>query len=168
MHKLMTRQKQIDFGKNTVGYDNYLRHVPKDQRDPSKSLTEHPVTPNKYAVTSKRAFDGIVRKWRRLLHRWDDAAPDVPTSAEIAKLPHPSSAPPSPHPSYDTADTERAESAENAATASDETGTFGGGMENVVGRSSPADSEGLGPGGVNPTGDSEIDEALALAAQLAE
>ena len=28
-HRLVQRQKQIDFGKNTVGYENYLRAIPK-------------------------------------------------------------------------------------------------------------------------------------------
>ena len=33
---------------------------------------EDPQTPNIYQVCSKRSFDGQVRKWRRLLHKWDD------------------------------------------------------------------------------------------------
>lgn len=28
-HKLETRMKQIQFGKNTIGYDNYLAAIPK-------------------------------------------------------------------------------------------------------------------------------------------
>ena len=30
-----------------------------------------PVTPDVHQVCSKRAFDGQVRKWRRMLHAWD-------------------------------------------------------------------------------------------------
>ena len=41
-HKLAKRQKQIDFGKNTAGYDNYIKLVPKKNR---KKI--HPVTPDK-------------------------------------------------------------------------------------------------------------------------
>ena len=32
----------------------------------------HPITPDKTIKMSKRAFDGIVRKWRRQLHHYDD------------------------------------------------------------------------------------------------
>jgi hypothetical protein len=28
-HRIQTRLKQIQFGKNTIGYDNYLAMVPK-------------------------------------------------------------------------------------------------------------------------------------------
>jgi len=65
-HRLSQRQKQIDYGKNTVGYENFVKLIPKDKR-----LKEHPRTPDKYQVCSKRAWDGQVRKWRRQLHAYD-------------------------------------------------------------------------------------------------
>jgi len=64
--KILQRQKQIDYGKNTVGYEKYLKLVPRSKRGPTD-----PKTPNIYISNSKRAFDGIVKKWRRELHRYD-------------------------------------------------------------------------------------------------
>ncbi|XP_065828057.1 histone RNA hairpin-binding protein-like [Oscarella lobularis] len=65
-HRLAMRQKQIDYGKNTLAYENYVKAVPKNQRGP-----DHPSTPDKTLGCSKRAFDGRLRLWRRKLHAWD-------------------------------------------------------------------------------------------------
>eukprot|EP01129_Flabellula_baltica_P009378 TRINITY_DN3820_c0_g1_i2.p1 TRINITY_DN3820_c0_g1~~TRINITY_DN3820_c0_g1_i2.p1 ORF type:complete len:210 (+),score=33.04 TRINITY_DN3820_c0_g1_i2:245-874(+) len=59
-HKLSQRQKQIDYGYNT-----------KDKR-----RREHPRTPNKHQMCSKRSWDGQIRKWRRELHAFDP--PEIP------------------------------------------------------------------------------------------
>ncbi|KAG7380908.1 hypothetical protein PHYPSEUDO_006678 [Phytophthora pseudosyringae] len=66
-HRLAQRQKQIDYGKNTIGYDLYCAQVPRHQRQPSK----HPMTPDKTMRIGKKVFDGIVRKWRQALHKYD-------------------------------------------------------------------------------------------------
>ncbi|PSC75794.1 Oocyte-specific histone RNA stem-loop-binding 2 [Micractinium conductrix] len=66
-HRLAQRQKQIDIGKNTLGYQRYRLAVPRDKRN----RRTDPVTPNVYQVTSKRAFEGQVKKWKRMLHTWD-------------------------------------------------------------------------------------------------
>lgn len=69
--RLSQRQKQIDYGKNTLGYERYLEQVPKHVR-----RKEDPWTPNRRQVCSKRSFDGQIKKWRRQLHAYDP--PDEP------------------------------------------------------------------------------------------
>jgi len=64
--RLEARQKQIDIGKNTPGYQHYVSIIPKDTRKRGQ-----PLTPNKHQVCSKRSWDGQVRKWRRMIHRFD-------------------------------------------------------------------------------------------------
>lgn len=65
-HRLCQRQKQIDYGKNTLGYERYIEMVPRYKRTKS-----HPRTPDIRQVCSKRSWDGQIRKWRRLLHEYD-------------------------------------------------------------------------------------------------
>ena len=69
--RLEQRQKQIDYGKNTVGYERYCRLVPKKKRRRELIETEHPVTPDIQRGVSKRTFDAWIRRWRTQLHRWD-------------------------------------------------------------------------------------------------
>lgn len=71
---LERRQKQIDYGKNTLGYENYLQQVPRDQRN-----KDHPKTPPKHVKYSRRAWDGVVKVWRKQLHCYD---PDGESDAE--------------------------------------------------------------------------------------
>jgi histone RNA hairpin-binding protein len=78
-HKLCQRQKQIDYGKNTLGYERYLELVPRKQR--KKSV--HPQTPDIKQVCSKRSWDGQVKKWRRRLHEFD---PPVSENEEAPQL----------------------------------------------------------------------------------
>jgi len=60
------RQKQIDYGKNTIGYARYRQTVPKRDRKPGD-----PKTPNKYLVHSRRSWDQLVKNWRKRLHTYD-------------------------------------------------------------------------------------------------
>jgi hypothetical protein len=68
---LHQRQKQIDIGKNTRQYRRYVSLVPKGQR-----TAEHPRTPDPRKPVSRRQFDGLLRQWRQLLHRFDDGVDD--------------------------------------------------------------------------------------------
>jgi hypothetical protein len=76
--RLESRQKQIDIGKNTPGYKNYVQVIKKEKR---KYYDPH--TPDKYQICSKRSWDGQIRVWRRLLHLYDSKQTDHET--EIKK-----------------------------------------------------------------------------------
>lgn len=60
------RQKQIDYGKNTLGYQNYIQQIPKAERK-----KENPRTPNKHLKYSRRSWDQQIRIWRKKLHAFD-------------------------------------------------------------------------------------------------
>ena len=76
--RIATREKQLEYGKQTPGYQNYLATVPKNKRK-----IGDPKTPNKFQVCSKRSWDGQVRKWRRDLHAWDEVTPESSPDASI-------------------------------------------------------------------------------------
>ena len=80
-HKLEQRQKQIDFGKNTLGYERYARDVRRTERKHSD-----PWTPDIREPDSKRQFDGKMKEWRRRLHRWEEDHPEPATTAAPAPV----------------------------------------------------------------------------------
>lgn len=66
------RTKQISYGKNTIGYDNYIASVPIKCRSRNRSI--HPRTPDPEEMCSKRSFEGRLAVWRRALHQWDNVS----------------------------------------------------------------------------------------------
>ncbi|WIA35866.1 hypothetical protein OEZ86_004250 [Tetradesmus obliquus] len=78
--RLMARQQQIDFGKNTLGYERYLQAVPKHKRK-LRGKEHDPPTPDITRKMSKRTWDGIVKAWRRHLHKFDNVEAPAPAAA---------------------------------------------------------------------------------------
>ena len=60
--RLDQRLRMIQYGKNTIGYDEYLRQVPKHLR--KRSNPNHPSTPDAHDLElSWRRFRGQVSVW---------------------------------------------------------------------------------------------------------
>jgi len=89
------RQKDIDYGKNTMGYQNYVELVPKEKREKSD-----PRTPEKFIKYSRRSWDQQVKLWRLKLHAYDpndgendaeldmsDFMSDISFSSKLASTP---------------------------------------------------------------------------------
>ena len=64
---LARRQNDIDKGKSKECYKNFVYEVAKDSRKPFQ-----PRTPNKFLKMSRRGWDGLVRKWKKHIHAWNE------------------------------------------------------------------------------------------------
>ena len=65
--ELLRRQRDIDMGKVTKKYAEYILRIPKPLRE-----KHHPRTPNKFRLVSRRAWDGMIKKWRKHIHNYED------------------------------------------------------------------------------------------------
>lgn len=59
--RLEQRRKMISYGKNTVGYDEYIKQVPKEKR--RKRNMETPATPDHTLDIPNKRWMGQVRAW---------------------------------------------------------------------------------------------------------
>jgi len=75
---LQRRQKQIDYGKVTVDYEEYLNEVPRDERK-----IFHPRTPDKYQKASRRHFDSQIKNWKKAIHSWRDLGEQSDNRAQV-------------------------------------------------------------------------------------
>lgn len=78
-HRLSQRQKQLDYGKNTMAYGRYITETPRHCRQ-----VRDPRTPDKFQICSTRSWTGQVKSWRRRLHEWDP-----PTEGKVNLFAHP-------------------------------------------------------------------------------
>jgi hypothetical protein len=94
VEKVAKRQKQIDMGKNTVGYTRYLAALRGDgPAPPDFRRGKRPTTPDPTEQMSTRAFASHMKTWRRALHDFDlveasTARPPPPASASTGAPPH--------------------------------------------------------------------------------
>eukprot|EP01083_Nonionella_stella_P060682 158342_1 len=68
--RIVCRERQLQLGKSTVGYQNFRRVVPHHLH--VHGTLERPSTPKAHRLNSKRAWDVLIRRWRRALHEFDD------------------------------------------------------------------------------------------------
>jgi hypothetical protein len=87
--RIQQRKRMVDKGKNTIGYSEYTRQVPKERRKP-KSM-EHPRTPDHKANIPNRRWLGMVSAWRVALHQYDppDCVSDVTMRTKQTSEPPP-------------------------------------------------------------------------------
>ena len=60
-NKIFQRRKQINFGKNTTGYEEYIKKIPKHKRP--KRNAECPMTPDYLLDIPTKRFQGLMNAW---------------------------------------------------------------------------------------------------------
>lgn len=69
--RLNFRRRQIERGKTTLEYQNYITLIPKDKRNYDDMDNIEPRTPSIYSTKSKRGWEGVLKRWRYYLHQYD-------------------------------------------------------------------------------------------------
>lgn len=67
--RMQQRRRMVLLGKNTAGYEEYTKQVPKHKRRP-RSM-KHPATPDHQKDIPNKRWQGLVKAWRRALHQYD-------------------------------------------------------------------------------------------------
>lgn len=80
LQRIQQRKKQIEFGKNTEGYKNYIQMIPFNRR-----TIEEPMTPDPESEISKRCFDRQLKEWRKKLHNYDNHIINNPNKKTVNK-----------------------------------------------------------------------------------
>ena len=61
VRRIQQRRRMISFGKNTVGYEEYIKQVPKESRRARSMKT--PMTPDYSLDIPNKRWTGLVRAW---------------------------------------------------------------------------------------------------------
>lgn len=78
---LERREKQIEYGKNTLAYDKYTDAIPVNAR-----RSHHPRTPKKHIKYSRRQWDGMVKAWKKNIATFDfDSETPLPEGSRKRK-----------------------------------------------------------------------------------
>ena len=78
-NKIASRAKQVSYGKNTLGYERYLAEKPLERR-----RMDDPWTPDSKANIPNKRWQGLLKKWRADLHKFDPEGL-VPTTKSCAE-----------------------------------------------------------------------------------
>lgn len=63
--RIAQRQKQVDYGKNTIAYDRFVEICPRERR-----MRGDPMTPIVRQKCSKRSFLGQVTSWKKMVYAY--------------------------------------------------------------------------------------------------
>lgn len=69
LRRMQQRRRAVSMGKNTIGYDEYIRKIPKHKRVP-RSM-DCPATPDHTLDIPAKRWQGLLKAWRVSLHRYD-------------------------------------------------------------------------------------------------